>query len=69
MTFPKEAQVPAANPLVDSQMIRPLRAYAESRPDRFDLFQAYRYPADRSRHFGPDLRTAQLQDHAVAILQ
>jgi hypothetical protein len=33
------------------------------------LFQTYRYPAHCSRHFSADLWAAELQDHAIGILQ
>src|SRR5438874_11779343 len=33
------------------------------------LFQTYRYPAHCSRHFSADLWAADLQDHAIGILQ
>jgi hypothetical protein len=33
------------------------------------LFQTYRYPAYGGRHFSADLWTAELQDHAIGILQ
>src|SRR4051794_28834470 len=40
-----------------------------ARPIASDLFQTYRYPTDRSRHFSADLRAAELQHHAIAVLQ
>ena len=33
------------------------------------MLQTYRYPADCSRHLSADLRAAELQDHAIGVLQ
>ena len=50
----------------DTAQIRPRRA---ARLIASHLFQTYRYPAHCSRHFSADLWAAELQDHAIGILQ
>jgi hypothetical protein len=50
----------------DTEQIRPRRARGLIASH---LFQTYRYPAHRGRHFSADLWAAELQDHAIGILQ
>ena len=38
-------------------------------PIRFNLFQTHRHPGNCSRQFSADLRAAELQDHAIGVLQ
>src|SRR5258708_2916935 len=49
----------------DTEQIR----RAPRRPIASPLFKTYRYPAHCSRHFSADLWAAELQDHAIGILQ
>src|SRR5207245_1316508 len=63
----KQTSLPSAD--MSQRCQKETRAPHQTISIRSDLFQTYRYPAHCSRHFSADLWAAELQDHAIGILQ